>query len=162
VAGGRVYLPVTPALLERARVEGRFEPPLRGHAVTEALATELPGADQEELEYAAMQAAALDALATLGPDDRPRRLVAAVDAATWTAADRSDAASSLVDVTVPVPLRRLASVHADSGDAEDDVRAAVRALAAGGPEAPEVQRCLDHELGWYAAQELSALVALEP
>ena len=159
MGAGRVYLPVTRVLLERARAEGRFEPPLHGHAVTTELVAELPGADQEELEYAAMQGAALDALTSLGPDDRPRRLVAAADVAEWSAVDEPDDAPTLVEVTVPVPWRRLAAVHADAPDAEDDVRAAARALSDGADEdAPEVQRCLEHELGWYAVQELDQLL----
>jgi hypothetical protein len=156
---GRVYLPVTPALLRRAREVGRLEPPLAGHAVTEQLAEELAGADDEELEYAAMTAAAADALLLLGPDDRPRRLVAAVDAGSWTASAGADAGSSAVEVTVPVPFRRLAAVHADSDDAAPDVLAAVRAR--GGPAEPlavAVERCLEHELGWYATLELDQLL----
>jgi hypothetical protein len=166
-----VYLPVTPADLRKAREAGRFEPPLAGHAVTEALAHALAGADDEELEYAAMTAAAVDALALLGVDDRPRRLVAAVDAASWTVSVGPDAADSAVEVTVPVPFRRLAAVHADSEDAGPDVRTAVEAQRAvhGGEDAAEeaaaageveaaVERCLDRELGWYAAQELDLLL----
>jgi hypothetical protein len=157
---GRVYLPVTATALGRALAEGRFEPPLRGHAVTGRLAAGLAG-DQEEHEYAAMQAAALDALLLLGPGDRPRRLVAAVDVAAWSVVEDPGEAASLVEVTVPVPLRRLASVHADTDDDAPLVAAAVRALH----EEPQstgtetaVQRCLDIDLGWYAVQEVDQLL----
>lgn len=163
MGAGRVYLPVTPQALRRSREHGGFRPPLHGHAVTDALAAELGSHDEEEQEYVAMQAAALDALTLLGPDDQPRRMVAAVDVAAWTAAAGPGSAASLVEVTVPVPWRRLAAVHADSDDAADDVRAAVLALGQGGGEdGPEVglavERCLDHELGWYAVQELALLL----
>jgi hypothetical protein len=161
VGAGRVYLPVTPELLRRAREQGRFEPPLHGHAVTDELAAELAGSDQEEQEYAAMQAAALDALTMLGADDRPRRMVAAVDVAAWAPSAQTDQTPSRVEVTVPVPLRRLAAVHADSADAGPVVRAAVLALTRGeagrGTDAA-VERCLDQDLGWYAAQELDVLL----
>ncbi|MDX6323723.1 MAG: hypothetical protein QOK15_77 [Nocardioidaceae bacterium] len=162
---GRVYLPVTAAMLRLAREDGRFRPPLQGHAVTDELADDLGSADQEELEYAAMTSAALDALALLRPDGRPRRLVAAVDVGAWTRVVGPDAdagtASSAVEVTVPVPFGRLAAVHADSDDAAPAVRAAVRALTDGGAEpdtTAAVERCLDHELGWYAVQELDSLL----
>jgi hypothetical protein len=107
-----------------------------------------------------MTAAALDALLLLAPGDPPRRLVAAVDAGAWE--DAADPESpSAVEVTVPVPFRRLAAVHADSDDAGPAVRAAVQALTDGSSEADltaAVDRCLDHELGWYAVQELDTLL----
>ena len=160
----RVYLPLTASLLRRARDEGGFGPaPLQGHAVTAALVAELadggPDPDQEDCEYAALTAAALESLLLLGPEDPPRRLVAAVDVASSEPRPGDDADPSAVTVPFPVPLRRLAALLLDDANAGADVVAARDALreAAGAqadvtPEA--VIRCFDHELGWFAAQEL--------
>jgi hypothetical protein len=155
----RVYLPLTAATLRRARDSGRFGPaPLRGHAVTPALVAALDGSDEEEQEHAAATAAALDALALLHPDDPPRRMVAAVDVPTVEPVADEDVAPSQVVVAHEVPLKRLAAVLADSPDAERDVADARAAVAAGGDAAVAVERCLEHELGWYAAQEIGVLL----
>jgi hypothetical protein len=159
MSGVRVYLPVTRSMLRAARDAGRFGPaPLRGHAVTPALVAALGGSDEEEQEYAASTAAALDALSLLGPDDPPVRIVAAVDVPTADPVG-GDAAPSEVVLEHEVPLKRLASVLADSPEAAADVASARVALVAGGAEAQAaLDRCLDHELGWYAAQELGRLL----
>lgn len=150
----RVYLPLTTGLLARARGHGSFGPgPAR--AVGPGLADALGTTDEEELEYAASHSAAQDALRLLGDTDRPLRLVAALEV------DRAepdpDGDPSLVRVG-EIPLRRLAAVLADSVEAARDVAAARAALAAGAQDGdPVVERCLDHELGWYGAQELDLL-----
>jgi hypothetical protein len=160
VPTGRVYLPTTASMLARARDDGRLALPLRGHAVTEALVRALDGAGEEELEHAALTEAALDALQLFGPDDPPRRVVVVVDPAVWRASDNEDEVVSAVVVTREVPLRLVAAVHVDSLDAASAVAAARDALAAGGDvDHPAVQRCLDHEPGWYAVQELDELLA---
>ena len=152
MAHERVYLPLSATLLRRARAEGRFgKPPLGGHAVTPRLARELGGADQEESEYAAMTAAALASLELLTDADPPRRVVAAVDVPGWEAVESSDDPSA-VRVATPVPWRRLAAVHVDGADAAADVSRA----RGGDPDA--VERCLDHELGWFAVQEVDELL----
>jgi hypothetical protein len=57
------------------------------------------------------------------------------------------------------------SAHVDDADAADDVRRAVAALtgADAGDEDAQflVDGVEDHELGWYAAQEIGPLVELE-
>jgi hypothetical protein len=154
----RVYLPLSRAALEAARATGRFGPaPLRGHAVTDEVRSELAGTDEEELEYAAMTAAALDSLLLLGPADPQRRMVAAVDVPAVEPAGGE--AVSEVQVTAEVPLKRLAAVLADAPDAAEAVSAARAALSAGEDADEAVDRCLDHELGWYAVQELDDLLA---
>jgi hypothetical protein len=172
----RVYLPLTASTLRRAREEGSFgAPPLMAHAVTPTLVEALgaSGPEQEECEYAAMTAAALESLELMGPDDPPRRLVAAVDVPAWEPrpGTEEDAESTAVAVPTPVAWRRLAAVHADGPDAEDDVRAARDAVssAAGDDLADHpadqearlealVERCLGHDLGWFAAQEVDELL----
>ncbi len=153
MSGGRVYLPLTASLLHRAReARGFAELPLRGHAVTPALLEALGDGDQDEHEYAAMTAAAMASIALLGEEDPPRRMVAAVDVPAWEpAGDPAD--PTVVLVPSPVRWRDLAAVHVDGPDAADDVAAA----RSGTDDA--VDRCLDHDLGWYAVQEVDALLA---
>ena len=65
----------------------------------------------------------------------------------------------MVRVADEVPLRRLAAVLVDSADAEADVAAARDARLAGAEDAGRlVEACLDHELGWCAAQEVDDLL----
>jgi hypothetical protein len=163
VTSGRVYLPVTAASLRRARDMREFGPaPLQGHAVTPAVLAELPDASEEELEYAALTAAALDSLTLLTDDDRARRMVAAVDVTGWEVTSGDDADATAVVVPAEVPWRRLASVLVDAPDAEADVAAARLTRRQGADEAAAaaaLSRCLDHDLGWYAVQELDQLLA---
>lgn len=159
----RVYLPLTPTLLRRAREDGGFEqPPLAAHAVTPELVSELGNPDEEDSEYVALTAAALESLSLLRPDEPPRRVVAAVDVPAWEPrpqdagrgtdqhADHEE--PSAVSVPTRVPWRRVVAVHVDADDAAADVAAAL----GGATEA--VERCLDHELGWYAVQEVDELL----
>ena len=150
----RVYLPLTTGLLARALGQGGFDPgPARavGPGVAEALGT----GDEEELEYAVAQAAAQDALPLLTDEDRPLRLVAALEV---DRAERVPGEDPSLVTVAELPLRRLAAVLADSSDAADDVAAARAALAAGAEEDDEaVERCGGHELGWYAVHELELL-----
>ncbi len=61
-----------------------------------------------------------------------------------------------------LPARLVAAVHVDAPDAEEAVaaaRAAWAAADAGDADAARVvERCLDHELGWFAAQEVNDLI----
>lgn len=158
MTAGRVYLPMSAASLRRAREAGHFGPaPLRGHAVTPAVVEELPDATEEEREYSALTAAALDSLTLVADEDPQRRMVAAVDVAAWEPATSSEGLTAVV-VGDPVPLRRLASVLVDTLDAEADVAAARRAEMDSATAAELVERCLEHDLGWYAAQELDQLL----
>ncbi len=159
MARGRVYLPLTASLLARARDAGGFDAATPAHAVTERLADELGTGDEEDLEHAASTGAALDALLLMGADDPPRRVVAAAEPVDWEPRAGADETASAVTVTGGVPLRLLAAVLADSTDAAEAVTAARDALAARADvDDAAVQRCLDHDLGWYAAQELDQLL----
>jgi hypothetical protein len=77
------------------------------------------------------------------------RLVAAVDVA-WAEDAEDDDDPSAVTLEEPVPFRLLAAVLADSDDARDTVAAAQRDA--------DPASTLDHDLGWYAAQEVPALL----
>lgn len=160
----RAYLPTTLRLLRDARDRGGFGPaPVAAHGVTAALRALGQGAAEEELEWAASVAASLDSLRLLADDPSAstelRRVVAAVDVP--SAPERrpgpEDTPSALV--LHEVPMRRLAALLVDGPDAEPVVRAARDALANGAPEDdPVVERCLDEELGWWAASELDVLL----
>ena len=148
--GERVYLPMTATRLRAAQQRGSFGPaPLRAHAVTPAVADALD--DEEEREYAALTAAALEAIALLADGDPPYRLVAAVDAGGWEPDAGDD--PTAVRLAHEVPWKRLAAVLADSPDAAPAVaRAAEQGDAA-------LEACLDHELGWFATQEVDELLS---
>jgi hypothetical protein len=160
----RVYLPATLPAVALALERGALAPaPLPAHAVTPALREWYAAGDLEELEYAAMQAAAEASLRSLAADPVAprRRVVLAADVP--DAAVSRDAAQgrSAVTVTTDVPLTDVASAHVDLPDAEPDVAAACAALAAAdaGDEdaAFTVDGAAGHELAWYATQELSDL-----
>lgn len=125
----RVYLPATLPLLRQWLAGGAVPAPRAGFAVTPALRSAEPGADEEELEYAATRLA-VEAAAQLpaGPGDG-RRVVLAVDA---DAVVRDDVAGA-VEVAVPVPWRAVAAGLVDAGGADRG------------------------ELLWYATQELPDL-----
>jgi hypothetical protein len=150
----RVYLPMTATALRAAQARGSFGPaPLRAHAVTPAVAEALE--DDEEREYAALTAAALDAVALLRDGDPPFRLVAAVDVAGWEPEPGSDDPTA-VRLAHEVPWKRLAAVLADSPDAAPAVAHA--AVTSEGQDEAALEACLDHELGWFATQEVDGLL----
>jgi hypothetical protein len=166
----RVYVPLTlPALAEAHRTGELGSGPFVAYAVTPALREWYLSEDIEELEYAALSRAALASLRLLAadPDAVRRRVVVAVDVADGAASADPDrglepAALGEVTVRVPVPLAKAASVHVDAEDAEPDVAAAARALEAadGGDDDAQfvVDGADDHELLWYATQEIPNLV----
>ncbi|MEU3523197.1 hypothetical protein AB0E62_04905 [Streptomyces sp. NPDC038707] len=166
----RVYVPLTlPALAEAHRTGELGSGPFVAYAVTPALREWYLSEDIEELEYAALGRAALASLRLLAadPDAVRRRVVVAVDVPDGAASADPDrglepAALGQVTVTVSVPLAKAASVHVDAEDAEPDVAAAARALEAadGGDDDARfaVDGADDHELLWYATQEIPNLV----
>ncbi|GLX53499.1 hypothetical protein Shyhy01_64490 [Streptomyces hygroscopicus subsp. hygroscopicus] len=160
----RVYVPLTlPGLAEAHRTGELGAGPFVGYAVTPALRQWYLSDDIEELEYAALGRAALASLRLLAADEGAprRRVVVAVDVSDG-AATADPAAPGEVTVTVTVPLAKAAAVHLDADDAEGDVGAAARALAAadGGDDDAQsvVDGADDHELLWYATQEIPNLV----
>ncbi|MEW2289694.1 hypothetical protein [Streptomyces sp. NPDC047841] len=168
----RVYVPLTlPALAEAYKTGELGTGPFVAYAVTPGLREWYLSEDIEELEYAALSRAALASLRLLAadPDAPRRRVVVAVDVpdgATSTDPDRAldPAALGEVTVKVAVPLAKAAAVHVDAEDAEPDVSAAADALEAadGGDDDAQfvVDGADDHELLWYATQEIPHLVGL--
>lgn len=142
----RVYLPAGPALLHELAEDGRLsaDPHRPAYAVTPAVCAELGvGPEDEAGEYAVLVTAALDALDLVG--GVPRRAVLVVEAA-------AEGARGLDGPTVSlpheVPLSRVQAIHVDHADAEHVVRA-----ARDGDEAARAA-LEDHDLGWFATQEL--------
>jgi hypothetical protein len=125
----RVYVPCTPRRLRGVRATGGVGPSPEGAR------TALGEPGDEEEEYAAATAAAQVAVGLLEADEPARRIVLAAD----------------------LPLGRVSAVLCDAADAEPVVAAARDAVARGDGDA-ELDRCLDHELGWWAVQEIDALL----
>ena len=168
----RVYLPATTSVLRTLVDDGRLTGPLTAFAVTPGLrefyALSDAGADEEELEYAALLAAARASLrlVDVDPSAARRRVVLAADApdAAVTDVEDPDADRGAVRVTGDVTLADVASAHVDGAEAEDDVRAAVNVVLEAdlGSEAAQflVDPAEGHELAWYATQEIGALLEL--
>lgn len=162
----RIYLASTMPGLAAALRAGELGPaPLTGFAVTPALREWYASGALEELEYAAMAAAAKASLRLLAADDSapPRRVAVAADVPDGqvSACGRADEPAA-VWIDGVVPLARVASAHIDDEIAVDDVRAAAAALAAADRGDENARFVVDgaegHELAWYAAQELSYLL----
>ncbi len=146
-------------------------------ALTPALRESYTSGTTEELEYAALTDAARASLRLLavdtdrgGSDDKddkddkepPRRVVVSADVDDVTL--RPDLDDSVVKVSGPVAMDAIAAVHVDAPEAEDAVLAAAAVIddADLGDEDAELTLgdVEDHELAWYAPQELPFLLEL--
>ena len=168
----RVYLPATTTVLRTLVDEGRLPGPVTAFAVTPALrefyALSEAEADTEELEYAALLAAARASLRLLDVDPfaARRRVVLAADVADGTVhpIDDADTERGAVRVEGDVELRTVASAHVDGADAEADVRAAVAVVLEADLGSDDAQFVVDqaegHELAWYATQEIGPALEL--
>ncbi|WP_405583463.1 DUF6912 family protein [Streptomyces sp. NBC_01092] len=168
----RAYVPLTlPGLAEAYKTGELGTGPLVAYAVTPALREWYLSDDIEELEYAALNRAALASLRLLAADAGAprRRVVVAVDVPDGAAVADPDrgldpAALGEVRIAAGVALAKAAAVHVDAGDAEADVTAAAGVLEAadGGDDDAQfvVDGAEDHELLWYATQEIPNLVGL--
>jgi hypothetical protein len=163
----RVYLPSTLPLLSAALDVGQFELDI-AYAVTPGLREWYIEGDLEELEYAAAAAAArasLHLLADAAGTASARRVVVAADLPDLAARPAPEVGRAAVRLGAPVLWSQVASAHVDAAIARDDVRRALGALAAAESGDEDARFLLDsvedHELAWYAAQELGVLLALE-
>ncbi|WP_169982849.1 DUF6912 family protein [Microbispora sp. H10836] len=166
----RVYLPSTIPALARVVAAGELGPaPLTGFAVTPALIEWYVSGDTEELEYVALTEAARASLRMLAADRKDgvevaaRRIVIAAEVPDETVKAGAELEErARVRVLEPVPLRLVAAVHVDDPDAVPDVEAAIAALPsadAGDDDARfVVDGAEDHELLWYATQEIPDLL----
>jgi hypothetical protein len=167
-----VYLPATTTVLRTLVDEGRLAGPSTAFAVTPALrqfyALSEAEADEEELEYAALLAAARASLRLLDIDPfaARRRVVVAADVADGSIrpVDDPDADRGAVRIEGDVELRTVASAHIDDSDAEDDVQAAVAVVLEADLGSDDAQFVVDqaegHELAWYATQEIGPALEL--
>ncbi|MDG4861617.1 hypothetical protein P8605_26120, partial [Streptomyces sp. T-3] len=101
------------------------------------------------------------------PASSRRRVVLAVDVPDAEASvdpDRGLDAGALGEVRIAsaVPLAKAAAVHVDADDAEGDVSAAADALGAADQGDDDAQFTVDgaedHELLWFATQEIPNLI----
>jgi len=154
----RVYVPSTLGRLRGVVTSDGVGPaPFVAHAVTDELRAAYEDGGDEEWEYAAATAAAQSAVGLLHDEEPARRVVLAVDVPGVRPAELDDPTVVVVDEVVP--YRRIAAVLADGPEAEPDVAAARDALAAGSEDAETLlDRCLDHELAWWATQEIGDLL----
>jgi uncharacterized protein DUF6912 len=168
----RVYLPATTSVLRTLLDDGRLAGPLTAFAVTPGLrefyTVSEAEADTEELEYAALLAAARASLRLIDvdPSAARRRVVLAADVpgAAVSEVEDPDVDRGAVRVTADVSLRDVASAHVDGAEAEDDVRAAVNVVLEADLGSEDAQFVVDqaegHELAWYATQEIGTLLEL--
>ena len=160
----RVYIPATRALLHQLVADGSMQPRSgTAFAVTPALREAYTVGDDDELAEVAIGEAALASLRLLAadPDAAPRRAVVVADA---DAAPRPDLDDAAVRLAGRVELSQLVAVYVDNAAAEPAVRAAAGVIddADLGDEDAEltVGDAQDHDLAWYAPQELPFLLEL--
>ena len=148
-------------------------------AVTPTLRESYAEGDDDELAEVALREAAVASLRLLGAEGAlgelersdpgsgdgglpPRRVVLVADVAEAKA--RPDLDDAVVRLTGPVDLADVIAAFVDNGSAEQAVLAAVDAVDAAdmGDEDAEltVGDAQDHDLAWYATQELPFLLDL--
>lgn len=164
----RVYLPATIDMLRELVAKDEFLPINgTGFALTPALRESYTSGSTEELEYVAQLDAARASLRLIAADLEgegvtPRRAVVAADVE--DVEQRPDLDNAVVRVGGAVPMSAVASVHVDGADAEDAVLAAAKAVDAADLGDLDAEFAIgdaeDHELAWYAPQELPFLLEL--
>ncbi|SEL95930.1 DUF6912 family protein [Rhodococcus maanshanensis] len=166
----RVYIPATIAMLQRLVADQEFDPVSRtAFAVTPALREAYASGDDEELAEVAMTEAARASLRLLAAeaDDEgtasvQRRAVIAADVDEVKL--RPDLDDAVVRLAAPVSLAEVASVHVDLAEAESAIAKAALAIDAADLGDADAEFVLgdaeDHELAWYATQELAFLLDL--
>lgn len=170
----RVYIPATLAMLDALVADGSLQPVSgTAFAVTPALREAYTHGDEEELAAVALGEAALASLRLLAipqttaePEADTERLptrravlVADVDGTT-----RPDLDDGVVRLSGPVTIDDVIATYVDTAAAEAAVTAAVGVVdeADLGDEdaALTVGDAQDHDLAWYATQELPFLLEL--
>ncbi|MEE6168960.1 MULTISPECIES: DUF6912 family protein [unclassified Mycolicibacterium] len=163
----RVYIPATLAGLQQL-VADRVLLVTNGtaFAVTPTLREAYAEGDDDELAEVALQEAALASLRLLaaGGDTGlpPRRAVVVAEVASAT--PRPDLDDAVVRLSGPVSFDDIIAAYVDNAAAEPAVLAAVEVIddADLGDEDAEltVGDAQDHDLAWYASQELPFLLEL--
>lgn len=165
----RVYVPATMAML-RQLVADREVAAVNGtaFAVTPTLREAYAAGDDEELAEVAMAEAArasMRLMATeLDESGTPvyRRAVIAADVD--AVMPRPDLDDAVVRLSAPIRYNQVASVHVDLAEAEPAVAKAVGVIDAADLGDEDAEFVLgdaeDHQLAWYASQELPFLLEL--
>ena len=165
----RVYVPATMNMVRSLVDDGELKP-VGGtaFALTPAFRESYYSGDTEELEYAALREAAraslrLVATELAGDEKAPaRRAVVAADVEDYEL--RPDLDFGVVRLGGLVPYEAVAAVHLDDPDAADAVRAAAEVIDQADLGDPDAEFTLgdaeDHELSWYAPQEVPFLFEL--
>lgn len=167
----RVYIPATLAMLQQFVADGSMFPVSgTAFAVTPTLREAYAEGDDEELAEVALREAALASLRLLGfDDDEPaesgeslpvRRVVLVADVASATL--RPDLDDAVVRLGGPVVFDDVVAGFVDTAAAESAMCAAVAVVDSAdlGDEDAEliVGDAQDHDMAWYAAQELPFLL----
>jgi hypothetical protein len=176
-----VFIPATLAMLQQLVTEGSMQP-VNGtaFAVTPKLRESYAEGDDDELAEVALHEAALASLrllaadlvtraglVTRGGDALPQRRVVLsveVDPEVGVLTYRPDLDDAVVRVSGPIAMDQVVAAYVDNADAEPAVLAAIEAIDAAdlGDEDADliVGDAQDHDLAWYAAQELPFLLEL--
>jgi hypothetical protein len=163
----RVYVPATLAMLQQLVLDQSLHARNgTAFAVTPTLREAYAEGDDDELADVALREAALASLRLLageGTSDMPPRravLVAEVEDATA----RPDLDDAVVRLAGPVAFGDVIAAYVDNADAEAAVLPAIEAVDAAdlGDDDAEftVGDAQDHDLAWYAPQELPFLLEL--
>jgi uncharacterized protein DUF6912 len=167
----QVYVPATLAMLQQLVTDGSLWP-VNGtaFAVTPSLCEAYAEGDEDELADVALREAALASLRLLaaheteaaGETMRPRRavLAAEVDDVKF----RPDLDDAVVRLSAPVTIEQVIAAYVDNAGAEPAVTKALEVIDAAdlGDEDADliVGDAQDHDLAWYANQELPFLLDL--
>jgi hypothetical protein len=170
----RIYIPATLAMLQRLVADGSLWP-VNGtaFAVTPRLREAYAEGDDDELGEVALREAGLASLRLLAnaaeeePGDTlpPRRAVLIADVDDAGAVKlRPDLDDAVVRISEPVGVSEVVAAFVDNAAAEAHVEAAMAVIDAAdlGDEDAEltVGDAQDHDLAWYATQELPFLLEL--
>jgi len=163
----QVYIPATLTMLQQLVVDGSFSPVSgTAFAVTPTLRESYAEGDEDELAEVALREAALASLRLLAAESggalRPRRavLAAEVDDVKF----RPDLDDAVVRLAAPVVIDQVVAAYVDNAGAEPAVAKAIEVIDAAdlGDEDADliVGDAQDHDLAWYANQELPFLLDL--
>jgi hypothetical protein len=161
----RVYIPATVATLQQLVADGSLWP-VNGtaFAVTPTLREAYAEGDDDELAEVALREAALASLRLLAVDPETQRRRAVLAADVDEAKCRPDLDDAVVRLAAPVAIDDVVAAFVDNSDAESAVSAAIAVIDAAdlGDEDADlvVGDAQDHDLAWYATQELPFLLDL--
>ena len=161
----RVYLPATVTMLHELNSAGEFKP-LNGtaFALTPALRESYTAGSAEDLEYVATAEAARASLRLLAADPEAMRRRVVISADVDAVTPRPDLDNAVVRIAGAVLIGDVAAIHLDAQEAEPAVAAAAEVIDAADMGDEDAEFVLgdaeDHELAWYATQELPFLLEL--